>query len=75
MPIIEMHLLEGRTSEQKRRVASAITKAVSEALPCSPETVRILITEHAADGFFVAGLTQAQRANGAHRPSLEEQNP
>ncbi|MDI4665635.1 tautomerase family protein [Xanthobacter autotrophicus] len=75
MPIIEMHLLEGRTSDQKRRVAAAVTKAVSESLPCDPETVRILITEHGKDGFFVAGLTQAQRANGVHQPSLEEQNP
>ncbi|MFG1401827.1 tautomerase family protein [Xanthobacter sediminis] len=78
MPIIEMHMLEGRTSEQKHRVAAAVTKAVSESLPCDPQTVRILITEHGKDAFFVAGLTQAQRAgaaNGAHHPSLEEQNP
>ncbi|MFG1479664.1 2-hydroxymuconate tautomerase family protein [Xanthobacter sp. V4C-4] len=75
MPIIEMHLLEGRTSEQKRRVAAAVTQAVVESLGCSPETVRILITEHGKDGFFVAGLTQAQRVNGQRSASLEEQNP
>ncbi|MFG1418058.1 tautomerase family protein [Xanthobacter sp. V0B-10] len=77
MPIIEMHMLEGRTGEQKRRVAAAVTKAVSESLPCDPQTVRILITEHGKDAFFVAGLTQAQRAaaNGTHHPGLEEQNP
>ncbi|PWR19538.1 4-oxalocrotonate tautomerase [Zavarzinia aquatilis] len=55
MPIIEMHLLEGRTSEQKQRAATAITEAVIGALGVRPEAVRILITEHHADEFYVAG--------------------
>ncbi len=62
MPIIEMHLMVGRTSEQKEKVAAAITEAVTKSLGCNAETVRILITEHAPDGFFVAGQTMAQRA-------------
>ncbi|MNN35798.1 2-hydroxymuconate tautomerase [compost metagenome] len=62
MPIIEMHMIEGRTDEQKRRVAAAVTAAVSESLDCSPETVRILITEHRQEEFYVAGLNKAQRA-------------
>mgnify|MGYP003420878249 CR=1 FL=1 len=62
MPIIEMHLMEGRTTEQKCRVAAAVTEAVASTLACSAETVRILITEHGPDGFFVAGQTSAQRA-------------
>jgi 4-oxalocrotonate tautomerase len=62
MPIIEMHMMVGRTTEQKLKVAAAVTEAVAKALECSPETVRILITEHAGDGFFVAGKTMAQRA-------------
>ncbi len=56
MPIIEMHLLEGRSSEIKARVASAITEAAAESLGVSPETVRILITEHKKDEFYVAGI-------------------
>ncbi len=62
MPIIEMHMMVGRTTEQKNRVAAAVTEAVSRSLDCSAETVRILITEHATDGFYVAGKTMAQRA-------------
>jgi 4-oxalocrotonate tautomerase len=52
----------GRTTEQKNRVAAAVTEAVATSLDCSAETVRILITEHATDGFYVAGKTMAQRA-------------
>jgi 4-oxalocrotonate tautomerase len=46
MPIIEMHLAEGRTPEQKRKVANAVTEAVMQALGVKSEAVRILITEH-----------------------------
>lgn len=62
MPIIEMHMVEGRTHEQKSRVAAAVTAAVAESLDCAPETVRILITEHGSGEFYVGGLTLAQRA-------------
>ena len=62
MPIIEMHMIEGRTVEQKQNVAAAVTKAVAESLDCSPETVRILITEHRQHEFYVAGLSKPQRA-------------
>ncbi|WP_317930670.1 tautomerase family protein [Halioxenophilus sp. WMMB6] len=55
MPIIEMHLLAGRSTEAKGRAAQAITSAAAEALGVAPETVRILITEHAKDEFYVAG--------------------
>lgn len=58
MPIIEMHLLEGRSSEQKQRAASAITEAVIASLGVRPESVRILITEHEADEFYVAGVSR-----------------
>lgn len=62
MPIIEMHMIEGRTVDQKQRVAAAVTKAVAESLDCSPETVRILITEHLQHEFYVGGLSKPQRA-------------
>lgn len=55
MPIIEMHLLVGRSSEDKARAASAITAAAAESLGVKPETVRILVTEHGKDEFYVAG--------------------
>lgn len=55
MPIIEMHLLVGRSSEDKARAARAITAAAAESLGVKPETVRILVTEHGKDEFYVAG--------------------
>ncbi|MDK2778254.1 MAG: tautomerase family protein [Pseudomonadota bacterium] len=55
MPIIEVHLLEGRSLEDKARFAEKVTAAAVDALDCSPNTVRILITEHKNGEFFVAG--------------------
>lgn len=65
MPIIEMHLLEGRTTEQKRRAVAAITAAVTESLGVRPEQVRILITEHGVENFAVAGVTAGERSASA----------
>ncbi len=62
MPIIEMHLLTGRTREQKRRVSAAVAQAAAEALGVSSQTVRILITEHDVEEFSVAGVTAGQKA-------------
>lgn len=62
MPIIEMHLMEGRTVEQKRAVAQAVTEAVTRSLGVRQDSVRILITEHGDEEFFVGGMNMAQRA-------------
>ncbi|WP_306603584.1 2-hydroxymuconate tautomerase family protein [Azonexus sp.] len=65
MPIIEMHLLEGRSVEKKRKAVAAMTAALVEALEVQPEQVRILITEHSVEHFSVGGQTVGQR-NAAH---------
>ncbi|MEH6501454.1 MAG: tautomerase family protein [Pseudoalteromonas distincta] len=62
MPIIEMHMLEGRTPEQKSRAAKAITEAVINSLGVRAESVRILITELRGAEFYVAGVAPAMKA-------------
>lgn len=65
MPIIEMHLMVGRTKDQKRQVSAAVAKAAAEALEVSLQTVRILITEHGVEDFSVAGVTSGAKAEAA----------
>lgn len=62
MPIIEMHLLQGRSVEQKRAVAEAVAEAVTRSLGVRLESVRILITEHSSEEFSVAGVTAGAKA-------------
>jgi len=65
MPILEMHLLEGRSVELKRKAVAAITAALVETLKVPPETVRILITEHNDENFSVGGVTIGERKSRA----------
>jgi len=70
MPIIEMHLMQGRTVEQKRAVAQAIAEAVTRTLGVRHEQVRLLITEHSFEDFSVGGVTAGRKqelatANGS----------
>ncbi len=61
MPIIEMHLLEGRSVEKKRKAVAAMTAALVDSLEVRPDQVRILITEHPLENFAVGGQTIGQR--------------
>ncbi|MBA4286076.1 MAG: 4-oxalocrotonate tautomerase [Xanthomonadaceae bacterium] len=60
MPIIQFNLLEGRTVEQKRKLAKRVTETVVEVLGVRPENVRILIHEMGAEDFSVGGVTASQ---------------
>ena len=61
MPIIQIHMGEGRTVHQKRALVAGITDAVITALGVRGEQVRILIEELAPEHFAVAGTTTAQK--------------
>lgn len=61
MPIIEMHLLKGRSVEKKRKAVAAVTAALVETLEVRPDQVRILITEHDQENFAVGGQTVGEK--------------
>jgi 4-oxalocrotonate tautomerase len=56
MPIIQVHLIEGRSAELKRQLISEVTSAVSRTLGNSPETIRVLINEVPQENWGVAGV-------------------
>ncbi len=45
MPILHVHMLEGRTLEQKKRLVEALTEDVVKILNVKPEVVTIIIDE------------------------------
>ncbi len=61
MPLIEVHLLEGRTAEQKKAMLEAVTKAVHETLGAPVETIRIWIEEFPAVDYMAAGVWYGDR--------------
>lgn len=80
MPIIQVHLMEGRTDSQKQDMMRRVTEAVVETLGVPPSTVRVLIQELASGHFAVggeprfAGTVNGQSArHGQNDPQLQTQ--
>jgi len=57
MPLVNIHLLEGRTEEQKRAAIQRVTAALQESLGAPPETIRIWFTEIAKTDLGIGGKT------------------
>jgi 4-oxalocrotonate tautomerase len=61
MPLIEVHLLEGRTDEQKKALLAAITKAVQESIGSSLETIRVWIKEFSPKDYMAEGVWYGEK--------------
>jgi 4-oxalocrotonate tautomerase len=55
MPVVQITIAEGRTAEQKRRMAERVTQAVVEELNTSPESITLLIYELGKDHIAKSG--------------------
>jgi len=61
MPIIHVHMYEGRTIDQKRKLVVAMTEAVVKSLDTKPESVRILLHDIPKHNLAVAGVLASER--------------
>ncbi|MDR5868419.1 2-hydroxymuconate tautomerase [Halomonas koreensis] len=61
MPIVNIQLIEGRTAEQKEALIERVTAACVESIDCTPESVRILLSDVATQDFGVAGESVTKR--------------
>lgn len=55
MPIIHVHLIEGRTIDQKRALVKKVTQAVCESVNVQPDAVKIVLNDMAKHDYAVAG--------------------
>ena len=55
MPIVQIHIMEGRSDEQKERMIEEVTQAVSRTLDAPEANVRILIDEMPKQHFGIGG--------------------
>ena len=60
MPITHIHLLEGRSIEQKQELIQNVTQAITDTLGIAPEQVRVLIMEISKENWGTGGVTKAQ---------------
>ncbi len=55
MPLVQIHLAEGRTKEQKKHLLSAVTKAVEDSIAAPRDSIRVWIHEFPKDEYMSAG--------------------
>lgn len=55
MPLAQIHILEGRSEDQKRAVIEKVTDALCEALSAPRESVRVLIAEMPKSNWGIGG--------------------
>ncbi len=61
MPLIAIHLLEGRTNEQKKALLSSVTRAVQESIGAPLESIRVWVQEFAPTEYMAAGVLAADK--------------
>ncbi|MBN2265750.1 MAG: tautomerase family protein, partial [Candidatus Aminicenantes bacterium] len=57
----EIHLIEGRTDEQKKALLSAVTAAVHGSIGAPLETIRVWVQEFSPREFMAAGVLAADK--------------
>lgn len=55
MPIVQVEILEGRSIEQKRKLAEKVTDAVVESINCPRDAVSVIIREMKKDNYSIGG--------------------
>jgi 4-oxalocrotonate tautomerase len=61
MPIIQVTFLEGRTTDQKRKLAQRLTDAIVEEAGAKREAVTIAFVEVSKDSYATAGVLMADK--------------
>ncbi|WP_272941693.1 2-hydroxymuconate tautomerase [Marinobacterium stanieri] len=55
MPIAQLHIMEGRSDEQKETLIKEVTQAIARSLDAPEESVRVLIDEMPKQHFGIGG--------------------
>lgn len=73
MPFVVVHIARGRPLEKRRRLALAITDAVTEIFELDRTSTQVLIQEHDRDSWAVGGemLSDRQSSSASQLPDLD----
>lgn len=63
MPIIQVHLLEGRTDKQLKKLIGNLTEAAMYSLDVKADQVRVVIHPVSKKYWSVGGVTKAELEN------------
>jgi 4-oxalocrotonate tautomerase len=68
MPTIRVEMFEGRTPEQKRALAAALTEACVRTIGASPDSVDILLFDIAKQNWATGGTLWSDKAAAPKPP-------
>lgn len=73
MPFVAVHIARGRPLEKRRRIAIAITDAISDILELDRGQTQVLIHEHDRDNWAIGGelLSERQPPQAGGLPDLD----
>ena len=60
MPIAHLESLEGRTAEQRAKLISEVTDAISRSIDAPKERVRVIITEVPKANWGIGGVPASE---------------
>ncbi|MFQ5658127.1 MAG: 4-oxalocrotonate tautomerase [Candidatus Methylomirabilales bacterium] len=60
MPVVHIHMLEGRSVEQKKQLAEAITAAFVNIANAKPEAVTVVIDDYPRTNWAKAGRLMSE---------------
>ncbi len=61
MPIVQVHLLQGRTAEEKKALLDAVTRAIQDSIGARLESIRVFIQEIPPTDYMAAGELASDR--------------
>jgi len=68
MPLVHVHMLNGRTPEAKQQLIEEITRVMVEVAGARRERVMVIIDEHSPDAWGVAGQSLAAETAATGEP-------
>ena len=67
MPVVNVKIVKGRTVEQKRNLARAVTDAVARTIDVKPDAVWVLIEEYEKENWAAGGGLYSDRNAGVQK--------
>ncbi|QEQ95764.1 2-hydroxymuconate tautomerase [Neptunomonas concharum] len=55
MPIAQLHIMEGRSDEQKEQLIAEVTSAIARSIDAPEQNIRVIITEMPKQHFGIGG--------------------
>lgn len=74
MPLVNVHMAQGRTPEQKKALMNAMTDAMVEHLGAPRESVRVWINEFPNTDFMAGGEVLADKQARLAREDAEQRS-